>query len=207
MPNVARPLRGAIKAERREIKAPGDSGIVQEGKKHETRKPPLAIHGFPLIWCSVFDGFLLPVRHSLEEQLQRKLNLPRRVVGIGHNHLTERRTHRASSNLGSGWHLVRCGVVVLVVGNEEARSVGQIKDLGAELQLQSFPYGKVLKHREREITEARAVKSVTASIADGAQKRHFEGIVIEKFGVAWVGQAGIRDLVWTGRPPSDSVEH
>jgi hypothetical protein len=55
----ARPVRGAIKAERREIKAPGDSGIVEERKKRETRKPPLAIHGFPFIWRSVFDGFLL----------------------------------------------------------------------------------------------------------------------------------------------------
>src|SRR5580698_448546 len=183
MPHVARPVRGAIKAERREIKAPGDSGIVPERKKRETRKPPLAIHGFPFICAVCSTVFIDPVRDALEEKLQRKLNLPRRVVGIGHNHLAERRTYRASSNLVSGWHLVRCGVVVLVVGNEEARSVGQIKDLGAELQLQSFPYGKVLKHREREITEARAVKSVTASIADGAQKWHLEGSVIEKFGV------------------------
>jgi hypothetical protein len=40
MPHVERPVRGAIEAERREIKAPGDSGIVQERKKRETRKPP-----------------------------------------------------------------------------------------------------------------------------------------------------------------------
>src|SRR5271170_5306341 len=53
----------------------------------------------------------------------------------------------------------------------------------------------------------RAIKGVAAGIADGAQKRYLEGIVIEIFGVARVGQAGIRDLVWTCRPTSDSVVH
>src|SRR5580700_10643756 len=126
----------------------------------------------PLLWRRVFDVVYCPVRDVLEEEFKRKLNLPRRVVRTGHYHLAERRTYRASSNLISGRHLVRCGMVVLVVGNEIARSVCQIKDLRAELQLYSFRYRKVLKDREGKITEVRAIKRVAAGITDGAQKRN-----------------------------------
>ena len=53
--------------------------------------------------------------------------LSRRVVRTGHYHLAERRTYRASSDLISARYLVRCGVVVLVVRNEIARSVVKLK--------------------------------------------------------------------------------
>jgi hypothetical protein len=142
----------------------------------------------------------------LEEQLQRKLNLPRRVVRTGHYHLAECRTYRASSNLISGRYLVRRAVIVLVIRNEIARSVCQIRDLRAELQIYSFRYRKILKDGERKITEVRAVKGDAAAIANGAQQCNLEGIVIEEFGVARVGQAGIRDLVRTCRAASDAVE-
>jgi hypothetical protein len=65
--------------------------------------------------------FTTSVRDALEEELQRKLNLPRRVVRTGHYDLAEPRTYRAGSNPISGRYLVRCGVVVLVVRNEIAR--------------------------------------------------------------------------------------
>ena len=119
-----------------------------------------------------FTGFVLVegLRRCFDPELQRKLNLPRRVVRTGHYHLAERRTNRTSSNLISGRYLVRCGVVVLVVRNEIARSVCQIKDLRADPQLYSFRYREVLKNRERKITEVPAIKGVAAGIAYGAQK-------------------------------------
>ena len=30
-------------------------GYVEERRKRETRESPVAIHGFPFIWCRVFD--------------------------------------------------------------------------------------------------------------------------------------------------------
>jgi hypothetical protein len=114
-------------------------GAQSTQKNRETREPPFAIHGFRSYAAGSSTVFIALVRRALEEELQRKLNLPWGVVRTGHYHLAERRTYRASSNLISGRYLVGCGVVVLVVRNEIARSVCQIKDLRAELQALFFP--------------------------------------------------------------------
>ncbi len=102
-------------------------------KESETHEPPCAIHGLPLTLCCVSTLLIDSVRDTLEEELQRKLNLPGRVVRIGHHHLAERRTYRASSDgfsgkpATTGWDPARiaCAWVVLMKRLGYAQFVAQ----------------------------------------------------------------------------------
>lgn len=94
-------------------------------EKHNTRESRKATHGYRLVRLARCPTvFVDPVRLAAsEQQLQHKLNLPWRVSGTRNHHLTKPRIDLARSKLRRRRRQVRGGVVVLVVRNEENRSV------------------------------------------------------------------------------------
>src|SRR5581483_1116435 len=122
--------------------------------------------------------------HSLEQEFQRKLNLPRRVIRVHAINLRKCNACLAGIMLRQRRDEVGGWGYVLVIGNKVARRVRQVEELGAELHLVTLRHFEIFEDREVEVPEGRTVKTVAARIPNRAERWDHKGLPVEPFRAA-----------------------